>query len=166
MKIYQDIGLEDNLMDMDRMNSIISIPSIASDFVTSICGEFIASGTYRSVFHYNLDEKYVVKVEPKSTNCNLIEALIWQEVQWLTGRLNWVRDWFAPVKWISPNGRILVMRKTREQPDKKRPDKIPAFLWDAAYRNFGWIGDKLVCHDYSNFYTMVNYQKRMVKINW
>lgn len=80
--------------------------------------------------------------------------------------MEWVKDWFAPVKWISPNGRILVMRKTEEKPDKKRPDKVPDFLWDVKVDNFGWIGNNLVCHDYGQFYNMIDYKKKMKKVKW
>ncbi len=159
--------VEDNLLDLNKVNDILSIPSLASDFVTIICGKHIGGGTFRDVFEYNTHNSHVIKLEPGSTDCNLVEWMIWKEVKGLTGDMAWVKDWFAPVEWISPNGRILVMKKTKPHHKKlSPPNKIPAFLWDVKLDNFGWIGNKFVCHDYGQFYNMINYPKKMRKINW
>jgi hypothetical protein len=161
--------IEDELLDSERANAILKIPAVGYDFVTSLCGEYLGSGQFRSVFDYALDDKYVIKVEPKNTNCNTIEYMMYNEIQYLQGDLNWVKDWFSPVKWISPNGRLLVMRKTKPHTDKtkkKRPDNIPKFLWDVKEENFGWIGNNYVCHDYGQLYNLIEYSKRMVKIDW
>ena len=158
--------LEDNLCDLKRTTDILEVPSISMDLLTSICGEHIATGVFRSVFDYNLDDRYVVKIEPLNTGCNLIEYMIWDEVKGLINNLEWVKDWFAPVKWISPNGHVLVMKKTYERYNKKRPDKIPEFIWDIKIDNFGWIGNKFVCHDYGQFYNMIHYPKRFKRVNW
>lgn len=159
--------VEDNLLDLSKVNDILRIPSLASDFVTIVCGESIGAGSFRDVFNYNTHKGYVIKLEPGSTDCNLVEWMIWEEVKYLSGDMEWVKDWFAPVEWISPNGRILVMKKTKPTHKKlSPPDKIPAFLWDVKLENFGWIGNKFVCHDYGQFYNMINYPKKMIKANW
>ncbi len=82
--------------------------------LTSICGKKIGFGVFRCVYDYNLDDRYVVKIEPLNTNCNVVEYMLWNEIKGLINGLAWVKDWFAPVKWISPNGKILIMRKTKE----------------------------------------------------
>lgn len=159
--------LEDNLCDLGRASDMLKIPSIGLDLVTSICGDFIGSGATRSVFNYNLDDRFVVKIEPLNSNCNMVEYLIWEEVKGLMGELEWVKNWFAPVQWISPNGRVLVMRKTKPHDWKKdRPEKVPKFLWDVKPENFGWIGKNYVCHDYGQFYNMIKYRKKLVKADW
>jgi len=159
--------LEDNLNDPQKLAEILNVGMIAYDMVSSICGELINSGSYRSVYDYNLDDKYVVKLEPNNTNCNIVEYMIWEEVKGLNGNLAWVKEWFAPVKWISPNGRILVMRKTKEDHNTfPRPAKVPKFFWDVKWNNFGWIGKNYVCHDYGQFYNMINYPKGMVNVKW
>lgn len=155
--------LEDNLLDIERVSDLLNIPAISSDFITSLCGNHIGTGCFRSVFDYNLDNKYVIKIEPQNTSCNLVEYMIWDEVKGLCGNLDWVKNWFAPVKWISPNGRILIMKKTKDYSTKKIPDKVPAFLWDVKPDNFGWIGNKFVCHDYGQFYNMIHYPTKMQK---
>jgi len=158
--------LEDNLLNIEKVSDLLKITPVALDFVTSICGNSIGFGIYRSVFDYNLDDKFVVKIEPLNTGCNLVEYMIWEEVKGLSGSLEWVKEWFAPVKWISPNGRILIMKKTKEDYKKKKPEGIPSFLWDVKEDNFGWIGNKFVCHDYGQFYNMIHYPKKMRKVNW
>lgn len=161
------IKLTDKLENMEALHNIVQCTSVITDMVTSLCGKHISEGTFRSVYEYALDDKYVIKLENTESNCNLVEYMIWDEVKWLTGNLAWVKDWFAPVKWISPNGRILVMEKTKkEHPKLKRPDKIPAFLWDVKWTNFGWLGKNYVCHDYGQFYNMIHYPKKMVKVDW
>lgn len=161
--------IEDELLDMERANDMLKIPAVAYDFVTTLCSKFIGSGSTRSVFQYSLDEKYVIKVESSNSNCNTVEWLLYNQIQYLEGDLAWVKDWFAPVKWISPNGRILLMEKTKahdHKTKKKRPEKIPSFLWDVKEENFGWIGNKYVCHDYGQFYSLLNFSKKMKKVDW
>lgn len=161
--------IEDELLDAERANAMLKIPAVGYDFVTSLCGEHLGSGAFRSVFNYVLDDKYVIKVEPKNTNCNTIEYMMYNEIQHLSGDLEWVKKWFAPVKWISPNGRLLVMQKTKphnNKTKKKRPCKIPKFLWDVKEENFGWIGNNYACHDYGQLYNLIDYSKKMVKIDW
>lgn len=164
--------LNDKLEDIEALHNIVKCNSVISDMVISMCGKHISEGSFRSVYEYALDDKYVIKLENTESNCNVVEHMIWDEVKWLTGDLEWVKNWFAPVKWISPNGRVLVMEKTVPHVEttgkrgKKRPEKIPAFLWDIKHTNFGWLGKHYVCHDYGQFYNMINYPKKMQKVNW
>lgn len=159
--------LEDNLNSLERVSALAGMSSVNYDLITSICGEFIGSGAFRSVFEYNLDPKYVVKIEPLNSSCNITEYQIYQEVHHLKGDLAWVKDWFVPVKWISPNGRILVMRKTTFfGKGKERPLKIPSFLWDVKLNNFGWLKGKFMCHDYGQFHAMTGYPKKFKKAPW
>lgn len=159
--------LNDNLSNIDRVAELLGLGPVAYDLVTSICGESMGAGCYRTVYEYNLDSRYVVKIEPLNTSCNLIEYMIWDEVKGLRGDLAWVKDWFAPCGWISPNGRIMTMRKTTDTgTGDNLPEKVPKFFWDVKWDNFGWIGKKFVCHDYGQFHNMINYPKGMVKANW
>ena len=160
--------LEDNLDNIGSLHHIVTSTPVITDLITSLCGEHLGTGVFREVYDYNLDDKYVIKIEPENTNCNIIEYMIWNEVKGLINNSEWVKKWFAPVKWISPNGRILVMRKTIDCGEKKKPlpEKIPAFFWDVKLDNFGWIGNDFVCHDYGQFYNMIHYPKKMVKAKW
>jgi len=158
--------LEDRLDKIETICDLSRNVAVATDLITSLCGEHLATGAFREVYNYNLDHRYVVKIEPCNSNCNIVEYMIWDEVKGLINNSEWVKKWFAPVKWISPNGRILVMQKTKVNHKKKKPEKIPAFLWDIKEENFGWIGNDFVCHDYGQFYNMIHYPKKMVKAKW
>lgn len=158
--------LEEKINDYIHLHCIQEETSIVQDLISSICGKHLGSGTYRMVFNYNLDDNYVVKLETPGSNCNVVEYMMWDEIQYLKEDLAWVKEWFAPVKWMSPNGRVLVMRKTLPKPKKKRPDKVPKMLWDVKQDNFGWIGNKFVCHDYGQFYNFIDYKKGLKKAVW
>jgi hypothetical protein len=153
--------LENNLNSTEEICTLTHLASVSSDLITCLVGEKIGSGCYRTVYEYNLDKKYVIKIEPLNTNCNVTEYMLWNEIRGLTGNLAWVKDWFAPVKWISPNGRVLVMQRTKVDYKKEKPKKIPKFMWDVKEDNFGWIGNKFVCHDYGQFYNFISYSKGM-----
>lgn len=158
--------LEGNLNELGDLTSLLKLPCVGADFVLSLLGEKIGTGVYRSAYEYNLDKKYVIKVEPLNTQCNHTEYLIWKEVYWMEGDMKWVKDWFAPVKWLSPNGRLLVMEKTNPYPRTKRdrPAEIPDFFTDVKWDNFGWIGDRFVCHDYAAYSTFLKFSPKMRKV--
>lgn len=158
--------LEDRLNSRFETDKILNDSSVSSDLVSSLIGEKIGFGTFRDVFLYNMNPDYVVKIEKGSSRCNIVESMLWEEIEHLTGKLEWVKNWFAPVSWISPNGKILVMKKTSKKPGKKKPSKVPKFLWDVKDDNFGWIGNNFVCHDYGQFYNFINYSKTMKNHKW
>ena len=157
--------LENNLNNIGFVRDISLEQSVCTDLITSICGEHIGSGQFRDVFAYNLDSSYVVKIAPKDNSHNLTEYLLWEEIKGLCGNLDYIPKWFAPVKWISPSGHILIMKRT-EKKDKPRPESIPKFFWDVKSDNFGWIGDKFVCHDYGFFHMMLDYKLGFKKAKW
>ena len=126
-------------------------PIISYEFLSFLCGDMIGQGTYRDVFQYNIDPRYVVKVQRDFGDfSNIIEWEIWNNVKW-TG----YKKHFAPCHWISSlGGKILIQQKT--QPITARrpaPQKIPAFFTDIKEGNFGWIGKQFVAHDYD--YTFI-----------
>lgn len=139
-----------------------------ADMFNLLCGAEIGEGIGRKVFQHNLDKDLVVKIATtqEGVRCNSNEYTLWEEIQGLTNKLAWVKDWFAPVVATSENSNILIMKKTEEKEGKKRPTEIPSFLFDAHYGNFGWIGNKFVCHDYGNIFGFLDYKKKFIKINW
>lgn len=161
------IRLENRLNSIEEICTISHNQDVNTDLILMLCGRRLGEGTYRTVYEYNLQpEKYVVKTENNSTNSNIAEYIIWDEVQGLTNELAWVKEWFAPIKYCSPNGKIIIMERTRECPDKKRPDKVPEFFMDVKYNNFGWIGNKFVCHDYGFIFRFLKYEKKFQKAVW
>lgn len=158
--------LQDNFLNLNYYKHIVDNPSLSYDLITSFIGREIGTGCYRAVHEFQLDSNYVIKLEPGNTDCNTIESMMWAEIEGLKGNLEWVKDWFAPVSWISPNGKILVMKRTYDKPNKKKPEKVPSFLWDVKSDNFGWIGNKYVCHDYGQFYNFISYKKSFKNVVW
>lgn len=160
------VYLEDRLSDIKEVVRLNENPVVQVDLTASICGKRIGGGSFRDVYEYNLNPDFVVKIETGNSCCNTVEAMIWEEVKELSGKLEWVKDWFAPVEWLSPNGKIIVMRKTAQNDKKKKPERVPKFLWDVKTENFGWYKGNYVCHDYGQFYNFINYSKSNKKIDW
>lgn len=156
--------LEQEIEDKDLVR-VINTPMIPSEITASLLGKRIGYGSFREVYEYALDSKYVVKVERDNGHANISEYLLWEEIKGLRGSLDWVSKWFAPIKWISPGGRIMLMRKTIKK-NKPYPKQVPAFFSDIATRNWGWIGDKFVCHDYQFIHKFIKYEKKMQKVKW
>lgn len=115
-------------------------------------GDYLGSGVYRDVYVNNLNKKQVIKIAKDGYGAvaNMKEFDIWCEVVGFKNGLQWVKDWFCPVVSLSSNGAILIMERTFDKPGKKKPDKIPAFLFDTHKGNFGWLGNRFVCHDYAS----------------
>jgi hypothetical protein len=81
-----------NNLSLEQTKAIYDLHEVATDLIASICGERIGFGCYRSVFEYNIDPKYVVKVELGNTSCNLMEYYRWEEIKRLTGKREWIKD--------------------------------------------------------------------------
>lgn len=161
------IRLRNNLNSIDELHTISQFQDVNTDLIITLLGEKIGSGSYRAVYQHNWDDKWVIKIEPNSTDCNVTEFMLWDEVRGLKNKLAWVKEWFAPVLWMSPNGKILCMQKTAEYPKNKklqRPTEVPAFFTDVKWSNFGWIGNKFVCHDYGFLYKFIKYENKMQKL--
>ena len=164
---YMSFGkIELELYDSIEISKLLLNYDVMLDMIRTMCGKQIGAGAFRDVYDYNLDSKYVIKIERGNTDCNIVEYMLWNEIMGLEGDLAWVKNWFAPIWWISPNNKILIMKKTKDISSKKKPDRIPAFMWDVKNSNFGWIGNKYVCHDYGQFYNFINYSKKMRKVIW
>lgn len=159
--------LQNNLNSLDEVHTIVDSQDVNTDLITTLLGKKLGWGCYRTVYQHNWDENWVIKVEHDSTNCNITEFMLWDEVRGLKNNLAWVKEWFAPILWMSPNGRILCMQKTEEYPRNKkieRPTEVPAFFTDVKWNNFGWIGNKFVCHDYGFIHKFIKYENKMQKI--
>lgn len=90
----------------------------------------------------------------------MMEWFVWNRV---CGTI--YEKWFAPVVQISPNGRILVMKRTT--PLGELPNSMPAFFTDFKRANYGVYEGRIVCHDYGTTLLMENgMSKRMCKVIW
>jgi len=135
--------------------------SVHRDAFNMLIRERIGSGMSREVYSSRVLPDCVVKVEDRIGHFqNVIEWETWERVKDTP-----LARWFAPCRWISNCGLVLVMAKT--QPALKFPDRMPAFLCDFKRTNYGMHDGRLVCHDYGTHLMFEHgMTKRMVKADW
>lgn len=136
---------------------------IHRDLFWTMCDTQIGLGMSRSVWSSEVLPDSVIKVEDSACNFqNVLEWETWQRVKWTDHA-----KWFAPCEWISPNGSVLIMKKTTPAPADKYPPKLPVFLSDTKRSNYGMIGKQFVCHDYGTHLMMERgMTKLQSKVTW
>lgn len=144
------------------IRSILESVPTGRELVNFVCGEFLGAGVSRAVFVYKPNPKLVIKFETGDMMANVIENHIWQSVKHSD-----LSEWFAPVEHISHNGRILLMKRCQVPKDyEEYPERVPVFLTDLKYKNFGRLGKRIVCFDYAvcllNQYGLTKKTKRAV----
>lgn len=122
---------------------------ISMDLLDLLCGNFVGEGNSRIVFDCPLKPGWVTKIV-KNADChdNILEHELWVSVC----NAPELAKWLAPAGWLSANGRVMLQRKVARVTDsnkKKIPEKIPAFLTDVKFDNFGFIGNQFVSVDYA-----------------
>lgn len=144
-------------------------PKVRNDLIDLILGERIGyEGISRTCYVLRTDERYVVKLENAEGQyfSNVREWNVWHAADGLP----WARKWLAQPKWISENGRVLIMERTTPFAESKGyPCKLPYWLTDFKPENFGWgcISGNFVCHDYaSDMLINHGFSKRMKKVSW
>lgn len=130
-----------------------------------LCGNKIGTGCYRDVYECRLDRSLVVKVEIRETwrtFTNVLEFKFWDYNRDYKG----VSQWLAPCELLSPDGRVLLQKRVDilKETDPNIPERIPAFLTDRKYSNFGWYEGRLVCCDYAS--TIVSPSTRLGKADF
>jgi hypothetical protein len=115
-----------------------------------LCDQQLGAGMSRRAFSSKLMPTCVVKVEDGAGQFqNVIEWETWDRVQ----ETEFAR-WFAPCRFISANGALLVMDRTRPPAPHEFPKRMPVFLTDFKRTNYGMLRDpktgveRFVCHDY------------------
>lgn len=135
-----------------------------------LCAHQIGWGMSRTVHASHLLPDCVIKVEDGAGRFqNIVEWETWQRVKDTE-----FSRWFAECKWISPNGAILVMERTRSPAPEDFPERMPVFLCDFKRTNYGMAKSSgkpgkewLVCHDYgTNLLFEHGMSKRMRKAEW
>lgn len=118
---------------------------LAIDFFSLMCGEVLGHGRARTVYASKLDPTLVIKFEDGSGDFeNIMEWETWSELS----EYRPAAKWLAPCVDISPCGSVLLMRRTTPLSPDQYPKRIPNFLTDMKYTNFGMLDGRLVCHDY------------------
>lgn len=129
------------------------------DLLNMVVGDRLGGGCSRDVFVNDLNPLQVVKFEHGSHFANVQEWLIWQEVK----ETPELAKWFAPCDFISPDGKVLIQRRT-QQPKIAYPIWVPKFFTDLKLTNWGELEGVVVCHDYAmlaRFYTMESHRYKM-----
>lgn len=136
-----------------------------------LCGEVIGRGMSRVVYDSPLLPNSVIKVENNAHRFqNVIEWETWQRL-----RDTPASRWFAACEWISPDGIVLVMQRTRPPAPSEFPDRVPLYLTDMKRTNYGMVGERtggegkqcLVCHDYGTHLLFEHgMTKRLKKADW
>jgi hypothetical protein len=135
------------------------------EFVNAMCGKLIGEGQDRKVFELPItNNKWCVKFETGSGRLfqNVEEWNVWQAV-----RDTEHAKWFAPCHWISPNGRVLIMRQTEQLRKSEYPDKVPNYFTDMKFGNFGHLEGNFVAHDYGvHLISQKGLTNRMITAHW
>lgn len=126
-------------------------------FKQIFCGKRIGEGVSREVFEFVLDKRYVVKIDTTEDFDNIMEWKIWHHLKDYKA----LSQHLAPCIWMMPNGKVLIQRKIRFK--GKYPDKMPNLFTDLKYQNYGFIGKRIVCCDYSRSNLFKSGRVRKVK---
>src|SRR5687768_12087626 len=144
---------------------LLRAPKRKTAFRKKYCGKKLGSGLYRDVYIFKPDDRYVVKIERNMGTGAFANATEWRN--YINNR-QWTQlgPWLAPCEAISNSGQILIQQRAVRIVDggsKEYPSKIPSLLTDTKFFNFGWIGKKFVCFDYS---FLLSCDFKMKKVKW
>lgn len=135
------------------------------DAFNLLCGHRIAQGMTRTVYDCNLNEDWVVKVEAGDVRSHFQNIKEWEVWSHVAGTI--FEQCFAPVRFMSPDGRLLVMDKTIVPGRSELPTHVPAFFTDLKSTNFGMLKGRFVCHDYGTHLLMERgMTKALKKADW
>lgn len=113
-----------------------------------MCGEKIGYGLYRDVYVLKQNPNYVVKIERDMSHGMFANVTEWRNYinnkEW-----GWFEKWLAPCEMISPTGQVMIQGRVEHRQRKDYPKYVPAIFTDLKVKNFGFIGDRFVCCDYS-----------------
>jgi hypothetical protein len=132
-----------------------------------ICDELLGKGLYRDVYVLRQNPDYVVKIERNLGTGQFANVCEWRNYinnkDW-----EWFEKWLAPCEIITYDGQVLIQKRIMHGKKKDYPKLIPAMFTDTKYRNFGWIGTRFVCCDYSfiPFYIIKTGNSKMKKAKW
>lgn len=129
-----------------------------------LTGKKLGSGLYRTVYEYKLDLEFVIKIAKNvnSRQINFLEMAIWEELT----ECEKLNKWLAPCKTISSCGSYLLQKRAAPLEHTKYPKKIPIFLSDLKYENFGLLNGKFVCFDYGGLFLTHRWSTALKKADW
>jgi hypothetical protein len=138
--------------------------TIAREFFNAMAGPLIGKGI-REVYAHKQRPDLVIKIDGWE-NClsqNVAEWLMWNELQHTEAG-----KWLAPCVSLSSFGSVLIQKRTTPIQHGKYPEKVPTFLCDFKYQNFGMYKGRFVCHDYglSRATTLGASANKLAKVDW
>ena len=140
-------------------------PFICKEIFGMFCEKEIGFGIARTVFTSPILPDRVIKVEKYVQSFqNVSEWQVWETVKDTP-----FAKWFAPCYHISNCGAVLIQARTTPALDRSiYPEKLPAFLSDTKYQNYGMFDGRLVCHDYGMLSVAISngLTKRERKVDW
>lgn len=136
---------------------------LSRDLFGLVAGDKLGEGMARQVHEYALDSKLVVKFETGARSFQ--NAAEWEFWTWVRGTD--LERWFAPCRYVSACGCILIQDRCEPLPVRRRPKMLPAFMTDVHPDNFGVLGGRVVCFDYGFGLSVIRRtSRRMVKARW
>lgn len=129
-----------------------------------LCGKLLGSGLYRDVYECKINPKYVIKIERDPSLAAFANVTEWRNYQ---NNLEWrfINSWLAPCILINETGQVLIQERVSTEGKRRKdyPKYVPSLFTDLKLKNFGWIGDRFVCCDYSY---MLNSEPKMKYAKW
>jgi len=122
--------------------------AISNDAFNMLCGKKLGEGIHRTVYACRLRDDLVVKVEHEPDHryfANVREDMFYSEYQDNPK----IAKWLAPVRFLSPDARILLQDRCEPITEADMPKMLPAFLTDIKADNFGRLKGNIVCMDYA-----------------
>lgn len=148
--------MEESLMLTDEI--------VSNDAIQLMCGKLLGKGGSRWVYENRFDKSTVIKLQ-YGNGLPMQNILEWQV--WLNLQHEEAGKWLAPCFMLSNRGHVLVQAKTELISFELYPLKIPCFLTDTKYENFGKYQDRFVCHDFGSTLLMTTGSRmKMKKALW
>lgn len=130
-----------------------------------MCGERLGGGIHRTGYVYALDASKVIKVAIGNAGraSNLLEYAIFANLS----ATEYAR-WLAPVFEVSDGGRYLLMARAEFPTHDRYPERLPVFLSDCKYSNYGLFEKRWVCIDYAGLLlgNILPLGKRTRRVEW
>lgn len=127
----------------------MSKKAIFKDAFNLLCGDKIGDGSFRTVYECRIRPDLVVKVENISSwrdPHNMLEAQFHSDFK----DHKVIGKWLAPIHFVSPDTRIILMERAMPIFDSELPKKVPACFHDVKPANFGRLSNgRIVCFDYA-----------------
>ena len=113
-----------------------------------LCGEKLGEGLHRTVYACKIRPDLIVKVEHDvdfRNFMNVFEDQFYADNEYFKK----VSDWLAPIEFLSPDGRLLMMKRCDPIKDEEIPDRLPSWMTDIKADNFGRLNGRIVLVDYA-----------------